>query len=275
MGRIILCTSKQAEVPYVFPVSEAKVYTIEELCYYIYHNIYEVTIECFDEKLVGWLSDELGMVTIAKKLKDMIESNSGLKDRIISIMCSCDYYTEKDIKALLNIISEMDNMSYQGRMKRKGDHFLKYGKYSLAKRQYDKIINSGFSVNLSPQEYGNILHNRSMACFYTGAYTEAIQGFKEAYNRNNNKKSLEHYLYALLLNSNREQFENEALRYGLSDNDKLRISSGISEAFVKASESAEYNELLKKKKYGNGNEAFDYAAEKLDVWKKQYREANS
>ena len=33
MGRIILCTSKQAEVPYVFPVSEAKVYTIEELCY--------------------------------------------------------------------------------------------------------------------------------------------------------------------------------------------------------------------------------------------------
>lgn len=275
MGRIILCTSKQANVPYVFPVSEAKVYTIEELCYYIYHNIYEVTTECFGEELVSWLANELGMVTIAKKLKDMIESNSGLKDRIISIMCSCDYYTEKDIKALLNIISEMDNMSYQGRMKRKADHFLKYGKYSLAKRQYDKLIHSGFAVNLSPEEYGNILHNRSMACFYTGAYEEAIQGFKEAYNRNNSEKSLKHYLCALLLNSEKNKFENEALRYGLSEEDKSRIVDMVSEAFVKASESEEYNELIKKKKYGDDREVLAYAAEKLETWKKQFREANS
>lgn len=275
MGRIILCTSKQAQTPYVFPVSEAKVYTIEELCYYIYHNIYEITPECFDKKLVSWLRGELEMETIAKKLENMIEAGSGLKDRVISLMCSCDYYTEDDIKALLHIISDMENMPYHGRMKMKADNLLKYGKYALAKRGYDKILDSGFAVNITPGEYGNILHNRSMACFYTGAYAEAIQGFKDAYSRNNNPVTLRHYLHALLLNSEKEKFENEVLRYEIGSEEAKEIVDGLSEAFVKAENSKEYKELVKTVKYKEEEAAYRYAGAKLEGWKRQYREGNS
>lgn len=275
MGRIILCTSKQARIPYVFPVSEAKVYTIEELCYYIYHNIYEITVECFNEKLVAWLKNELGMGTIAKKLQNMIEAESGLKDRVISIMCSCDYYTEEDIKALLHIISDMENMPYHGRMKTKADYLLKYGKYALAKRGYDKILDSGFAVNLSPGEYGDILHNRSMACFYTGAYAEAIQGFKDAHSRNNNPVTLRHYLYALLLNSEKEKFENEILCYEISGEEAKQMVDELSEAFVKAENSKEYKELVKTVRYKEEEDAYRYAGAKLEGWKRQYREGNS
>lgn len=275
MGRIILCTSGQAEIPFVFPVSETKVYTIEELCYYIYHNIYEITIECFNEKLVAWLENELGMETISKKLKNMIEAESGLKDRVVSIMCCCDYYTEEDIKALLHIISDMENMPYHGRMKTKADYLLKYGKYALAKRGYDKILDSGFAVNLTPVEYGNILHNRSMACFYTGAYAEAIQGFKDAYSRNNNPVTLRHYLHALLLNSEKEKFENEILRYEIDGEEAKKIVDELSEAFVTAENSKEYQELVKTVRYKEEHEAYRYAGVKLESWKRQYREANS
>lgn len=275
MGRVILCTSKHAHTPYVFPVSEAKVYTIEELCYYIYHNIYEITPECFDEKLVSWLRGELEMKTIAKKLENMIEAGSGLKDRVISLMCSCDYYTEEDIKALLHIITDMENMPYHGRMKMKADNFLKYGKYALAKRGYDKILDSGFTVNITPVQYGNILHNRSMACFYTGAYAEAIQGFKDAYSRNNNPVTLRHYLHALLLNSEKEKFENEVLRYEVGSEEAKRIVDELSDAFVKAENSKEYKELVNTVRYKDEDEAYGYAGAKLEGWKRQYREGNS
>ncbi len=275
MGRMILCTSKQTRNPYVFPVSEAKVYSIEELCYYIYHNIYEITIDCFDNKLVAWLKNELGMDIISKKLQNMIEAESGLKDRVISIMCSCDYYTEEDIKALLHLISDMENMPYHGRMKTKADYLLKYGKYTLAKRGYDKILDSGFAVNLTPVEYGDILHNKSMACFYTGAYSEAIQGFKDAYSRNNNPVTLRHYLYALLLNSEKEKFENEVLRYEIGGDEAKRIIDDLSEAFVRAENSNEYKELVKTVRYKEEGDAYRYAGAKLEGWKRQYREGNS
>jgi len=275
MGRIILCTSVQAKNPYVLPVSETKIYTIEELCYYVYHNIYEITVDYFGESLVKWLREELGLTMVAKKLQVMMDNEADLKDRVITLMCSCDYYSEEDIKALLHIISDMENMPFHGRMKIKADYLLKYGKYVLAKREYDRLLNGGYAVNLSPQEYGNILHNRSMACFYTGAYGEAVEGFRDAYSRNNNKKTLKHYLYALLLNSEKAKYESELVRYNVSSEEADEIVEVLSTAFEEAEKSEEYKEVIKIKKYAQSTEAYDYAGKKLETWKSRYREGNS
>jgi len=275
MGRIILCTSVQAKKPYILPVSEIKIYTIEELCYYVYHNIYEITVDYFGEELVKWLRDELGFVTVAKKLQIMIDNNSDLKDRVITLMCSCDYYKEEDIKALLHIITDMENMPFCGRMKIKADYLMKYGKYVLAKREYDRLLSGVYAVNLSAKEYGNILHNRSMVCFYTGAYSEAIEGFKDAYSRNNDKKTLKHYLYALLLNSEKAKYESEVLKYGVSKEESDMIVAELSKTFANAENSSEYQEIIKAKKYMNQDEAYEYAGRKIALWKNRYREGNS
>lgn len=275
MGRIILCTSVKAKNPYVLPVSETKIYTIEELCYYVYHNIYEITLDYFGEDLVKWLKDEVGLVTVAKKLQIMIDNHSDLKDRVVTLMCSCDYYSEDDIKALLHIISDMENMPFHGRMKIKADYLLKYGKYVLAKREYDRLLNGGYAVNLSVEEYGNILHNRSMACFYTGAYSEAIEGFKDAYSRNNNKKTLRHYLLALLLNSEKAKYESELLRYNVNKEEADSIVQVLSQSFEEAENSDEYQEIMKIKNYSQSEEAYEYAGKKLEMWKSRYRDGNS
>ena len=39
----ILCQGDLAKEPYIIPISEVPVYSLEELCYYMYHNIYTVT----------------------------------------------------------------------------------------------------------------------------------------------------------------------------------------------------------------------------------------
>ncbi len=274
MGKIILCTSRLAKNPFIFPLSETKVYSIEELCYYIYHNIYEITVDCFDTKLVKWLRKEVKMEVIADKLDTMIEIGSSLKDIVVSILCSCDYYTETEIKALLMIINDIENLPYVGRQKQKADYCLRYGKYAQAKREYDKIINGGHAVNLTPEEYGNILHNRSMACFYMGAFGEARYGWKEAYNRNNNKKSLRQYLLSLLINNEIKEFENEVAHYNISDEYAEVLKNELSLAYIKAAESEQFVEVEKLGKYSDKEEALKYATDKINMWKIQYREGN-
>ena len=38
MGKIIVCSSKQAETPFTFLNTKVEIYTYEELCFYIYNN---------------------------------------------------------------------------------------------------------------------------------------------------------------------------------------------------------------------------------------------
>ena len=48
MGKLILCSSVIAKNPYCFPMTKTKVYSIEEVCYYIRNNIYMMQEEVFD-----------------------------------------------------------------------------------------------------------------------------------------------------------------------------------------------------------------------------------
>ncbi|MFR0848667.1 MAG: hypothetical protein ACLSG9_12400 [Eubacterium sp.] len=43
----IVCEGKVAEHPYVMPYTGRKVYSLEELCCYLYENIYSINREFF------------------------------------------------------------------------------------------------------------------------------------------------------------------------------------------------------------------------------------
>ena len=56
MGKLILCSSAIAKQPYCFPMTKTKVYSIEEVCYYIRNNIYMMQEEVFDKAFADWMS---------------------------------------------------------------------------------------------------------------------------------------------------------------------------------------------------------------------------
>lgn len=70
MGRFILCTGRTAVKPYIFPISETKVYSIEELCHYIYNNIYEISVEIFDKVMTDWIRKEARLPVVADKIRN-------------------------------------------------------------------------------------------------------------------------------------------------------------------------------------------------------------
>ncbi len=216
----ILCTGKTADLPYNVPYSDTLLYSLEELCYYIYQNIYAVTEEFFTPELVAWVRDEIKHPLLANKCEKLLETETpDLKDIVVTVLCASDYYREKEIRSVTKILDNIINLPYHTRMKIKSDNYLKYGRYGKASVLYKKLLKSSFAVNFSTEEYGDILHNLAISLFYVSSFRESSDYFKEAYIRNHNKESARHYLYVLLIEEDKKTFEAEAMAMGFLPED--------------------------------------------------------
>ena len=55
MGRIWLCEEETAKRPFLLEEEGRRLYSFEELCYYLYHNIYAINKSFFNEELFDFL----------------------------------------------------------------------------------------------------------------------------------------------------------------------------------------------------------------------------
>lgn len=213
---LILCKGRIAKEPYKMPYTGDKVYSLEELCYYVYNNIYTITEEFFEMPLAEWLREQVGVSALAGKMEKMIQAGENLKDMVVTLLCGCDYYRESEIRQIVRVIDGIANLPLHKKKKIKADNYLRAGCYAQALLEYRKLLHGSFAVNFTTEEYGDILHNQGIARFYISSFTEAGQDFLEAYARNNKKDSLEHYLWILLMEGREDDFEAEVARAGWS-----------------------------------------------------------
>ena len=54
MGSLILCHSKRAKRPYEISRVHMRIYTIEELCYYLCNNLYLIDYTIMNRRLCDW-----------------------------------------------------------------------------------------------------------------------------------------------------------------------------------------------------------------------------
>lgn len=239
MGKLILCTGKTAQNPYTFSATGTKIYTMEELCYYIYHNVETISEELFKMELIDFIKDELGLSERAEYLRDLIKKKVGIKDLVVCIICSADYYDKTEINKLLLEIDELYRMNAAQRQKRQADFCMRHRQWKEAMRKYSNILNGKEFTELTSEEYGDILHNIGVLEARTGAFLVASDKFREAYERNHKEESLKQYLYALKLCKPQEVFEREVKLY--VGTRELLIA--IQETLGRCEESSDYTAL--------------------------------
>ncbi len=240
MGKVILCSGQLTDTPFVFAMSNTSVYSIEEMSYYLYTHIYEIDNKFLDKSLLNWIRFELGMPELYEKLEAMRENGNDLKDIIVTILCSNDYYSEKEIKELILIMDAIKGLPTIKRRKIRGDYFLKYGMYYNATIEYEGIINDQDVSEFTPEEYGDLLHNMGVVKIYTSSYEAAAFCFKEAYNLNHKQVSLTQYMLAVLLSGNEELYNAELEKYELDEQFTKLLYEAISEKEKEAKTSKMY-----------------------------------
>ena len=73
MSGYILCQVKRAKNPYYISSISTNIYSIEELCYYLYHNIYLLDETIINEQLLVWMKEELHLRRLYHRLYVLLE----------------------------------------------------------------------------------------------------------------------------------------------------------------------------------------------------------
>jgi tetratricopeptide (TPR) repeat protein len=213
MGKLILCSGSRTKRPFVFQNGGSRVYSIEELCYYIGSHIYFIDEDTFSYELIDWIKTELGLDSRAEKLKLMKDRQADVKTLLTAVLCSADYYTEQEIKKLIRVIDELNGMSPIKKSCLRADNYLKSHRYNEAAGEYDQILNSKDAGSMTPEEYGDILHNLAVARIHTKGLYEASELFRQAYERNQREESLRQYLFTLCMSNNKKLFQDRIEEY--------------------------------------------------------------
>ena len=72
MSGYILCQTKKAEIPYYIENISTNVYSLEELCYYFYHNLYLVDETILNERLCSMVSGRTGSSETGSEASDSV-----------------------------------------------------------------------------------------------------------------------------------------------------------------------------------------------------------
>ena len=274
MGKLIQCSSPLALTPYHFRLTDTNVYSMEEVCYYIWHNIYMIQEEVFDREFVMWIEKELHMEETSHKLACLIQDHKNLKDIVVTICCSCDYYDEEEINALIRLMDEIEQMPVYARKKHKGDTYLACHSYEKALEEYEKVFESDEILHAEKEAYGSIFHNMGVAYSNLAEFRKAAEYFLKAYEQNQKDASLSQGLFALRLSKDVEGYKKALVDFDVSPEKQLQWEKEYTQVI---SQSGQCREALKIEKLrnvmksGNVAEYYDKVHKYVLDWKNEYR----
>ena len=84
MGNLILCHDRHAAHPYEITRIHCRIFTIEELCYYLCNNLYLIDYTIMNGQLCDWLDEELEMKALASELRDVLRLHGSVEKFVLN-----------------------------------------------------------------------------------------------------------------------------------------------------------------------------------------------
>ncbi len=267
MAGLILCRSVYAKRPYYINNMAINIYSLEELCYYIYNNIYLIGTDLFDDGLIKFIGRELEEPELAGQLEFLVSENAGLAELVTTVLRSVDYYSEDEILDFCQVIEELDTQNVSSRLKSRADNFLANRRYASAIKNYVAIVLAKPDSRLEPSFYGDAWHNMGVAFANMHLFGDACECFRKAYELNNNPESKQASLAA-------ECLKTDSIKNDTEDEQMYVTFREIETLMDHAYEEAEYAEVgrLTELKAAGDIAAFNGVVDELLAkWKKEYR----
>ncbi len=258
MGRVILCVGKEAKRPYVFRGTGDRVFCIEELCHVLYQNAFEVQEELYSEELLRFIGEELGLSERAEYMRRLIDAHAGAKDVMVACFCSADYYDAREIKAFLKEYDAFYEKSPLERKKWKADRLWEEGKEQEAGGLYQEILLSGSLAELPNEVYGDLLHNVGVMKMRSGNISQAVEYFRDAYDRNGADDTLRQYFIALTLSGQKERMDQELKVLAPRSEVTAQVAQEVYAARNAAEQTGEYQEFERLKKLHEEGKIAEY-----------------
>lgn len=227
MSGYILCQIKKADMPYFIENISTNIYTMEELCFYLRHNIYLLDETIIGEPLCDWIRDELELEKLYHRLYRILENEDGVGSFILPVFKEINYLSHAEFKEMNQELLVIEGQPPVVRQKRKGDYLVENQMYVNAIKVYEKALPLVAGSHLGEQFVGEIYHN--MGCAYASLFQmkEACNCFGKANECMHTKASIKHYLVAFYLEHSKEEWEFTCSKLKVSDAAKRDILEEI------------------------------------------------
>lgn len=279
MGKIILCEKQQAIIPYMFVNTKVEVYSYEELCFYIYHNVALLHREQFQMRFTTWLQTELGMDQLAESIQAKQDAEASLNSILIDILSAGEYYSKAEIQQFIDKQELVALLPIEEQIKLKADSFLMYKRVLKAVSLYDDILRKEEQID-DRRFIGDVYHNKGVALAKNMELSKAKLCFLEAFNRNQKMVSLEAFIMLRLLEESEDEASKEIIwkeaeAFGMDEADYNHIIMVVEDAVDDSTNTAiykRYEKALYNMNHGD-TEAFNQRVDMLlNQWKEEFRE---
>jgi len=277
MGKLIVTTGNYAKKSYLLKNTKQNIYSVEELCYCIMRNPELCEDFLYDDGLARYMREVLGLKERGALLANLIERNAPLKDLLIVIFCSCDYFTREEIEEFIKEQSKVERSEEWVRTKSKADSYLAHGNFRDAIMNYRLLIKEKEGYGITSETLGDIYHNLAIALLHTDGFTEAADYFREAYERNNREESLKQYLLALRFAGDKVMYESALDIYEVAESMEKWLDVAFYQTELETQEISDFDELNNIRQLlhdGKINDFYAAVRRMTEQMKEQYRKNN-
>lgn len=143
MSYVIFCKGKRAEKPYLIEDIKMPVYSMEELCYYIYSNVSLCDRELLKPELAAWIERQCGLPDLSESIRVVLQKDPRAERVAAQIFAYANYLTRQERDAVCERIRKYSMLGLNERRKMRGDYFYLGQKYRDAIREYEEMIARG------------------------------------------------------------------------------------------------------------------------------------
>ena len=204
MGELILCSRPIAAAPYYVDELSVNLYSLEELSYYIFHNVYLLNADFMSLELCQWIGQELSMRALAEEMRALLRDNVPLHIFVGRLLNASGYLSAGEIRDTVEIIAAFENKSDAERKKIRADRLLERKRVLEAVFEYEDLLSS--EANIGERLLGDIWHNLGTAYARLFFFDEAADCFAKAYRRNRRRQSLRSLLFTYRCKRDEEGF---------------------------------------------------------------------
>ncbi len=196
MGSIILCKSKKAVNPYEITRIHKKIYTMEELCYYLTHNIYLIDNTIMNDQFCKWLDEELELPELCVSVKELLLDRGGLEKFIMVIVRWANIYSLSEINHIEDILNRIKDKKDVELRKAKADNLLENGEIEEAILVYQAMLREKWDETVADLFYGKVYACIGAAYGKCFLYKESMEMYDKAFQICNDPMLVKCYLYA-------------------------------------------------------------------------------
>lgn len=217
MGAVKICVHEAVKTPYYVEATGVRLYSVEELAWYLYENIYLIDECIIEEKLYSWIEKQLGLGKLAERLRNGKNTGIHIYNQVMTILQASEYYSEEELSELSEKVKAISGLQTQERMKYKADELMQNKNYWVAITEYDRLLSIRQSNRLPVNFYAKVWNN--LACCYARLFLfeKAAGCFESAYQFGKQPEYKEKAYYARKLAACGQEPEEELLERSISE----------------------------------------------------------